>query len=262
MQTITLLNEKGGVGKTTLATHIAAGLANQGKRVVLIDTDAQAHATLAFGLAKEPGMYQLMVRKAHWNEVLRGVSPDLYSLEQTKGALFLLPSNIETRAIPLMIDDVTLFRTRLQELENHIDVVVIDTPPTPSMLHGSAYLATDYVIYPTKCEYWSFDGLIESLARREQINDRKQSLGFGEIKTLGIIPTLHRSNTVEHTENLQELKQRYGDLVWRPLHMRTAWTEATRVMQTVWMLDPEGGAAKEMRRVIKQISGVLYGEQA
>ncbi|MFZ4816479.1 MAG: ParA family protein [Phototrophicaceae bacterium] len=263
MKTITLLNEKGGVGKTTLATHIAAGMARQGKRVVLVDTDAQGHATLAFGLSKDPGLYQIMVRNARWNDVLKGASPELYSLpEDPVGALFVLPSNIETRGIPLMIEDVTLFRNRLEELSNHIDMVIIDTAPTPSMLHASVYLATDYVIYPTKCEFWSFDGLVESLSRREKITEQKESLGMGAMQTLGIIPTMYRGNTVEHTENLKELKQRFGSLVWEPISTRTQWTEASRLMQTVWMMEPDGGAAREMNRILRRINEVVYGEQA
>ena len=62
MKTITLLNEKGGVGKTTLATHLAAGLALKGSRVIMIDTDPQANATSAFALPKQPEFHDLMVR--------------------------------------------------------------------------------------------------------------------------------------------------------------------------------------------------------
>ena len=70
MKIVTLLNEKGGVGKTTLATHLAAGLAIRGKRVILVDADPQGHATIAFGLSKEPGFYDLIVRNAPFQKVL------------------------------------------------------------------------------------------------------------------------------------------------------------------------------------------------
>lgn len=257
MKVITLLNEKGGVGKTTLAAHIAAGFANRGKRVVLVDTDAQGHATIALGLEKGPGIYQLLVRNAPWKDVLKPVSPTSYANSGKHAGLFVVPSNIETRAVPQLVEDVTLFSTRLQELKNHIDLIVIDTPPTPSMLHGSAYLATDFVLYPTKCEFWSFDGLIESLARRDSVNQRKQAMGLSEVKTLGIVPNMYRSKTVEQSENLRELIEQYGSLVWEPMSTRTAWTEASRLMQTVWMVEPNGSADRDINRVLDRIEGQL-----
>ena len=79
MRVITLLNEKGGVGKTTLAIHIAAGLSLRGYTVVLVDADPQGNATTALGLAKEPAVHDLIVRNASWRDSLRTVHPDVYS---------------------------------------------------------------------------------------------------------------------------------------------------------------------------------------
>lgn len=80
MKIITLLNEKGGVGKTTIATHIAAGLAVRGMRVLLVDADPQGHATVSLGLQKEPGLYDLLVRDATFKSVLRFIPPKAYHI--------------------------------------------------------------------------------------------------------------------------------------------------------------------------------------
>ena len=135
MKIITLLNEKGGVGKTTVACHIAAGLAIKGKRVLLIDADPQGHATVMFGMPKEPGLYDLMVRNAPYQQVLRPISPDLYKMPDSPvtGKLFLLPSNIETRNIANSINNILAFRDKFLPLEGSIDVAIIDTSPTPSI---------------------------------------------------------------------------------------------------------------------------------
>src|SRR5690606_712602 len=108
MKVITLSNEKGGVGKTTMATHVAAGLAVRGKRVLLIDADAQANATTGFGLDEEPGFYDLLVRHAKWNEVLRVLTPEAYEPPdvKSKGLLAVLPGNGETQLIAQKIDNV------------------------------------------------------------------------------------------------------------------------------------------------------------
>jgi cellulose biosynthesis protein BcsQ len=100
------------------------------------------------------------------------------------------------------------------------------TSPTPSLLHGSIYLATDYIIYPTKCEYLSFDGLVESIKHREAAQAHRDKWNLGPIEVLGIVPTMYRNQTIEHSENLKELRQQFGDLVWPPIHQRTIWAEA------------------------------------
>src|SRR5690606_25634542 len=99
MKVVTLLNEKGGVGKTTVAVHIAAGLAVNGHRVLLVDADPEGHATVMYGLGKEHGVYGLLVRHATYQRLVRPISPELYEVpaQPVRGKLYLLPSNIETR---------------------------------------------------------------------------------------------------------------------------------------------------------------------
>jgi len=78
MKVITLLNQKGGVGKTTLAAHIAAGLSLRGKRVLAIDTDPQGSLTNLFGHAVDGGIYDMIIRNRPWEELLVGVAPEIY----------------------------------------------------------------------------------------------------------------------------------------------------------------------------------------
>ena len=261
MHVITLLNEKGGVGKTTLATHIAAGLAIKGHRVLLVDTDAQGHATLMMGHRKQPGLYNLLARRESWKKVMRFVQPDFYSPSAIEGRLYLLPSNVETRAIPSVVSDLTLFARRIAELRSSIDVVIVDTPPTPSMLHGSVYLATDYLLYPTQSHFLSFDGLAESMARLEEITANRSQFNLPNIQILGIVPTMHRAQTVDQSENLHDLQERFGVLVWDSIANRTAWTEATSSGKLVWMIDDSAAAAHDIQRVIDRVSSVVSHER-
>jgi chromosome partitioning protein len=250
MIVITIGNEKGGVGKTTTCTTLAAGLAHRGKRVLLIDGDAQGHATRALGLQKEPALYNWLVRHADYNDVMRPVPPERYGVEKG-GNFFIVPSNVETRNIATSISDAYAVADSLEPLGDVFDYVFIDTSPTPSLLHGAIYLATDYMIYPTLCEYWSFDGLSESLGRRQSVQHVHQ------IKILGIIPYRVRLQTLEHSENLERLKQQFGELVWEPVTESIVWAEATAFQLPVFVHAPDHAAAKTAWQLVDHIQALL-----
>lgn len=261
MKIITLLNEKGGVGKTSLATHIATGLAIKGWRVVLVDADPQGHATISLGMRKEPGLYDLLVREARFQDVLRVVPPERYQLpnEASRGQLIMLPGNVETRNISQSISDALAVVRRFKQLENLVDVVIFDTSPTPSLLHGSIYLATNGIIYPTKCEVLSFDGLSESLLRRNEAQPSRDQFGLGDLEVMGIVPTMFRPQTLEHEDNLSALRERFGDLVWEPIIMRTIWAEAARAYQPVFSFAPTSKAAQEAWQMVERVEGIMQG---
>lgn len=255
MKIVTLINEKGGVGKTTIATHLAAGLAIRGYRVVLADADAQGHATLSLGIPKGPGMYDLLVRGAPFRDVLRPASPERFAVpgHACKGQLYIVPSNVETRSVPVQISDAFTVADRFSELQELIDVVVFDTAPTPSLLHGAIYLATDSILYPTKCESLSFDGLIESFRHRDSMQPTREKWGLQSIHVMGIIPTMYRASTIVHQENLNKLKSKYDSIVWPELAMRTVWAEASTFNQLVYRYAPDSSAAREAWNIVDRV---------
>ncbi|MEP6986900.1 MAG: ParA family protein [Chloroflexota bacterium] len=261
MKIITLLNEKGGVGKTTVATHIAAGLAVRGMRVLLVDADPQGHATVSLGLQKEPGLYDLLVRDATFKSVLRFIPPKAYQIpnQAVNGQLFVLPSNVETRNIANSISDSFAVSERFHELENTIDLVIFDTSPTPSLLHGSIYIATDGVLYPTTCEYLSFDGLVESIKHRQAAEAHRTQWGLSDIQVLGIIPTMFRTKTLEHSENLKQLQQQFGAMVWDPIPQRTIWAEAAAIRRPVFSFAPDSQAAKDAWVMVNRVQEAIGG---
>jgi cellulose biosynthesis protein BcsQ len=176
---------------------------------------------------------------------------------QFSGQLFIVPSNVETRSIPMQISDAFAVEDRFRELEQAIDVVIFDTSPTPSLLHGSIYLATDAILYPTKCEFLSFDGLVESLTHKELIQPTRKRWGLDNIEVMGIIPTMYRAGTLVHQENLNKLKARFGKLVWPEIAMRTTWAEASTVGQLIYRFAPESGAAREMWSVVDRVETTI-----
>ena len=262
MYVITLLNEKGGVGKTTLAIHIAAGLACRGARVMMIDGDPQGHATVRFGLKKEAGLYDLLVRNAEFDEVVRAVPGERFGIPGERlpsGVLWVVPSNVETRNIAGSISDADLLALRLDEVRDLVDVVVIDTSPTPSLLHGAFYTATDAILYPTKLTFTSFDGLVESIRRRMAADKtRAAKWGLPEIHVAGIVPVEYRSQTIEQQANLGELKKQFGRLVWEPIPQRTIWTESESLALPVYTIEPNSAAAGDAWELVDRVEGEMY----
>ncbi len=254
MKIITLLNEKGGVGKTTVSVHLAAGLAIKGYRVLLVDGDAQGHATVMFGMAKEPGLYDLLVRNAPFQKTIKPISPEIFEIpnEPVRGKLFLLPSNVESRNIATSINNPLAVRDKFAQLEGAIDIVLFDTSPTPSLLHGSIALATHGIIIPTLCEILAFDGVRESLLHRDSFINKKQSLGLGSVELLGIVPTRFKHQTLEHTEMLEELQGAFGDVVWNPVHDRIIWSEAARACRPTFSYAPGTQAARDAWALVER----------
>jgi chromosome partitioning protein len=253
MRTITILNEKGGVGKTTLATHIAAGLATRGRRVLLIDADAQANATTQLGVPEWGGVYRLLAQDAPWSDVLRSPALPCWAGEAVSGSLWLLPSNVETRVIPMVVDDAGLLRERLEDIEEQLDVVVIDTAPTPSMLHSIIYMATDLLLFPTQCEALSVESLSRTLEHMHMLNRGRQALGLGPAELLGVQPTMADTRTNAHRLGLSFLLPEFKRSVWPAMQQRTIYRDASWARQTLFAYAPEDEATTEAWALVERV---------
>lgn len=258
MKVMTLVNEKGGVGKTTLAVHLAMGLARRKFNVMLVDADAQGHSTVRCGMKKGPGLYDLLVRDGDWQEVARPVARERYAQPgdalHALGHLFVVGSNVETRNIANSISDAYLLAERIEELRPRLDYVIVDTSPTPSLLHGAIYTATDTILYPVMLTYTAFDGLVESIKRRMAADKtRSQRYGLEAIQVAGVVPMAFRSVTNEHQYNLERLRENLPGLVWDPIPQRVIWQESEGKALPVWQLEPWGDAARDAWGIIDRV---------
>ena len=133
------------------------------------------------------------------------------------------------------------------------DFCVIDTAPTPSLLHGAIYMATDEILYPTLCEFWAFDGLAESWTHRRAFEQSRQ------VGVAGIVPMRVRLHTLEHNENLTRLRAQFGDLVWPAVPERIVWAEAATFQVPVFVHDPGSDAADNAWEIVKRVEGLKNG---
>lgn len=259
MKTITLLNEKGGVGKTTIATHIATGLALSGYRIVIIDSDPQANTTSALALAKQPEFHDLMVRNKAWKDSLRLVHPDVYSPPegQAKGQLFAVPGNIESKNVGSTISSRDVFRQRFAQLESAVDFIIIDTSPTPSRLNEDILLASDHVIIPTDCEAFSaLEGLPDSIQHVLNARNALKRIGIDGAKLLGIVPNKYRKNTALHRDFYAHLKSEYGNVVWPPISIASVIGEVQASQQFLYALAPTTRACGQFWDMVKRVERV------
>lgn len=264
MFTMTFLNEKGGVGKTTLATTIASGLAIRGKRVLLIDSDPQGHSTVSLGVKKSGGLYKLVAQDGQWNDLI--VPPFAkhwagdYEASAGAGTLLLLPGNIETQAIPVVCDPTLVLKDRLEELDGYIDVVIIDTPPTPSALQAMVYIATTHLIYPSQTQHLALDGLAESVGRIHTLNRTRSAVGLPKVALLGVAPTMYEARTTAHQHGLHVITTHFGaDNILPVISKSTIWRDREFALQSIFAYAPEHDAAYEAWALLDAITRKMGG---
>lgn len=260
MRIITLLNEKGGVGKTTMTTHIAAGLAIRGYKVLVIDGDPQAHTTIQFGLKEWGGLYRLIIQadEWEWEQLLKYPNPEIWAGKQNvKGILSVLPGNVETRGIPMMTDKPLLLRERLKELREHVDVVLIDTSPTPSMLINMFQLASSALLYPTQAQYLSLRGLAATMLRTQEANELRKANRLKPLVNAGVIPTMVRANTAAHQNGLEKIEAKFGHIIMPSTALRTVWEDASYDGKLMYAYAPQHEATDDMWAIVDAVEKVV-----
>lgn len=265
MQVITVFNEKGGVGKTTLTGIIGAGLAMRGSKVLLIDADGQGDLTTNMNLRKTSSFYDFIKRGDATEENFVEVKELIQRVPQDNcpDNLYIVAGNNETWGIPnstSLHGIVGSLAQRVRKLEKIFDYMVIDTQPSATTLHDALGLITDWFICPTDTEPLSaYGGLKNTLVHIESIRAQSMAHGRDKARLLGIIPNKYRMNTALHQVVYEKLVALYGDAVFEPLPLRTTIPEAQLAKTTLMHDAPELETNDFLWRIVDRVQQATLG---
>ncbi len=210
-QILAVTNQKGGVGKTTTSVNMAASLAETGKRVLLIDLDAQGNATMGSGIDKhdvEKTGYDVLMDHAEVRDV---------TLHASSAGYDLLPGNSDLTAaeVELLNKDNAdrRLRSALTYVQNDYDLVIIDCPPSLSMLTINALAAAHGVLIPIQCEYYALEGLSALLDTVEKVRDNINP----ELEIEGLLRTMYDARNNLANDVSAQLQQHFGDKLYRTI---------------------------------------------
>jgi chromosome partitioning protein len=208
-RTIAVANQKGGVAKTTTVASLGAALVEQGKKVLLVDLDAQSCLTFSLGL--DPDVIELSV-----HDVLLGRVGAAMAIQQTDDGIDLLPATIELAGTEAQLMSRPgreyALRTALEEVAQAYDVVLLDCSPSLGVLTLNALTAADEVIIPLQCEMLSHRGVGQLL---DTVHDVQRILN-PSLRVLGVLPTMFDGRTNHARAVLADVSDRYGLAVLEP----------------------------------------------
>jgi len=258
-RTFVIANQKGGVGKTSIAVNLCASLAHYKRRVLLIDLDPQGNATTGSGVDKtacERTIYGVLLGEYAIGE----------AIAHCEGGYDVVPSNRELAGaeVELIALDKREYRLRdaLAGVASQYDFAVIDCPPALNMLTVNGFAAADSVIIPMQCEYYALEGLSDLVGTLRKV---KQNLN-PRIEIEALVRTMYDPRSSLTVQVSDELKRHYGDKVFDtviPRNVRIA--EAPSFGKPVLLHDPESrGAVAHLQfaRELLKRNGIKVPEAA
>jgi len=241
---ISIVNQKGGVGKTTTAVNLSAALSENGKFVLLVDLDPQGNATSGLGIKNQEitaGLYHALTGDRRLHDVTHNTGHQ---------GLRLVPSTPDLAGanVELVNAENREFRLDniLAEAKHAYDYIVIDCPPSLGLLTLNGLVAADHVLIPVQAEYYALEGLGQLLKTVNLVKERIKP----QLNVLGALITMFDSRNRLSNEVLEELYKYFPDKIFRSIIPRTVrLAEAPSFGKSIFHYEPHGKGAKAYERL-------------
>lgn len=250
---IAIANQKGGVGKTTTAINLSACLAEKGQRVLVVDIDPQGNTTSGLGIAKDNvdnTIYEVMLQEI---DISDAICKDIFE------NLDIIPSNVNLAGAEIDLIDIEnreyILKNAINTVRNNYDYVILDCPPSLSMLTVNAMTAADTVLVPIQCEYYALEGLSQLI---HTINLVKQRLN-PELEMEGVVFTMYDARTNLSLEVVENVKKNLKQNVYKtiiPRNIRLA--EAPSHGLPINLYDSKSVGAENYRLLAQE---VIYNDE-
>lgn len=245
---IAIINQKGGVGKSTTAINLASALGAMGKSVLLVDLDPQGNATSGLGIEKslvEKCIYDVLLNDASIEDV---IIPDVYP------DLDIVPATINLAGAEVELVSEMARENRLKDAVGSVrglyDYILIDCPPSLGLLTVNAFVAADKLLIPIQCEFYALEGVTKLLESMKRVKSRLNPT----LDIFGVLLTMYDSKTNLSHQVVDEVQGYFGKLVFNSLIPRTVkLSEAPSFGEPINVYDPRGKGAISYNELAKEV---------
>ncbi len=252
---ISIANQKGGVGKTTTAINMSTILAKRGKKVLFIDADTQGNGTSGLGVNKEQkfSIYDVLIEDIEVENTLQKT--------QVKN-LDLCPSNMNLAGAEVQLvsmeDREYRLKTKLNNIRDKYDFIIIDCPPSLGLITLNAFTASNSVLIPVQCEYYALEGLGQLLNTVELVRKHMNK----DFKVEGALLTMYDARTNLSNQVVKEVKRYFEDKVYKNVIPRNVkLSEAPSYGMQITLYDPRSKGAKSYEKFTREFLKINEEEQ-